>query len=507
MSPSALRLARACVPALVASISSFASAQYPGSAAPPEEYKKGYDSINKDECKSWIFTIASKDFAGRGTGQPGYQKAADFMAARFKEYGLKPMGDHGTYFQGVPFERRRMDPNASKLTLPGAQVNIKAGSAFIMDRIRDNVDASGDLVYVAASGPGARLDDDSKVQGKIVVANVGGDAVQVRRQLSGAGPAAILYVTTDAISNDYSFGRAATNDGQVRGGPQRGQRAPQGRITVQAAQSLVRGTGGDASIVDPAALSGDRMDVVDAGQQAKLVAKLEVQAVSVPNVVGLLEGSDPTLKAEYVGMGAHLDHLGTQNGTIYYGADDDGSGNTALLAIIRAFSQNPVKPKRSILFMCFCGEEMGLIGSSYYTAHPEVPNDKMVCELQMDMVGRNEESQTDKPEDNLDTTHIVGSKRLSTELHQLVLDANKFVNFKFEYDEEDVYTRSDHYMFAEKGIPIAFIFSGFHPDYHQPSDTPDKINYEKIANTARLYYLIANMAANLDHRLKVDIKG
>jgi Zn-dependent M28 family amino/carboxypeptidase len=154
--------------------------------------------------------------------------------------------------------------------------------------------------------------------------------------------------------------------------------------------------------------------------------------------------------------------------------------------------------------MAFCGEEMGLIGSAHYANNPIFPLDKMTCLLQVDMVGRNEESQNDKPEDNIDTIHLVGSKRLSMELHQAVLDANKYVNFKFEWDEEDVYTRSDHYNFAAKGVPIAFVFSGFHPDYHQPTDTMDKINFDKIVSTARLFYATALDAANRPAKLKKD---
>src|SRR5438105_11660054 len=121
------------------------------------------------------------------------------------------------------------------------------------------------------------------------------------------------------------------------------------------------------------------------------------------------------------------------------------------------------------------------------------------------MVGRNEEGDKDKAIENVDTMSLVGSKKISTELHELVLNANKHVNFRFKWEHEDVYTRSDHYMFAAKGIPIAFLFDGFHPDYHQPTDTVDKINFDKLSNAARLFYLVANDAANLDHRPKHDV--
>jgi len=238
-----------------------------------------------------------------------------------------------------------------------------------------------------------------------------------------------------------------------------------------------------------------------------IVAKVRTESVSVPNVIGIIEGSDPVLKSEAVGLGAHLDHLGESNGTIYYGADDDGSGTTALLAIAQAIAVSKVKPKRSIVFMAFCGEEMGLIGSGYYAENPVIPLDKQICHFQMDMVGRNEEHGDEKAADNEDTVHLVGSKRISTELHDLMLKANEHIRFRFEYDEEDVYTRSDHYQFARKGVPVAFLFSGFHPDYHQPTDTVEKINYRKIVSTARLVYLATLMAANRDKPFAKDVSG
>jgi Zn-dependent M28 family amino/carboxypeptidase len=126
----------------------------------------------------------------------------------------------------------------------------------------------------------------------------------------------------------------------------------------------------------------------------------------------------------------------------------------------------------------------------------------------MDMIGRNEEHRRkgERPEDNLQTTHLVGSKRLSRDLHEVVIAANRHVNFTFEYDEESVYTRSDHYSFARKGIPIAFFFSGFHPDYHQATDTVEKINFEKLANTAKLVYLTAFAVADREQRLAMNEK-
>ncbi|MGI8922596.1 MAG: M28 family metallopeptidase [Fimbriimonadales bacterium] len=492
----ALYVARTCAIAFVVA-SSVAFAQYSGSAPVSAPFKKGFDSITQEDCKKWLEVLAGEECAGRGTGQPGYQKAADYMAARFKEFGLKPVGDNGTYFQQVPFEQRRMNPEQSTISI-GSKA-IKASAGFKLDRLHGSAEARGPIVFFRANGNGVSLPHADEIAGKIIIAAIGSDATGIRRGLTRSAAAAVLFVTKEAIDNEWTFGRQSSGQGN--------QRSLQGRVSQKCANDLAKAAGINTEFVDLESLAGETIELSGTSQEAKLVAKLEEVPVGVPNVVGLLEGSDPVLKSEIVGIGSHLDHLGKQDGVIYYGADDDGSGSTALLAVAKAFSKSPKKPKRSILFMAFCGEEMGLIGSGHYSDHPIFPNDKMICELQMDMVGRNEQKDVEKPEDNVDTIHLVGSKKLSTELHDLVLEANKHVNFKFEWDEEDVYTRSDHYMFAKVGIPIAFVFSGFHPDYHQPSDTIEKINFEKIANTAKLYYLVADMAANREQRFKIDGKG
>ena len=208
--------------------------------------------------------------------------------------------------------------------------------------------------------------------------------------------------------------------------------------------------------------------------------EVETKTVFACNVVGMLRGRDPKLSKEIVGIGSHLDHIGKRGTVINNGADDDGSGTTGVLAVARAFAKNKIKPKRSLLFMAFCGEEMGLIGSNYYVEHPLFENSSMVAELQMDMIGRNEErarrskdvDDSEKAEDNINCLHLVGTKKLSDEMHQICLAANeKYGRFAIEYDEENVFGRSDHKNFARKDIPIAFFFTGFHPQYHKPDDT------------------------------------
>jgi hypothetical protein len=253
------------------------------------------------------------------------------------------------------------------------------------------------------------------------------------------------------------------------------------------------------------------------------------------NVVAILEGSDPQLKSTYVAFGAHYDHVGYAEGEvvrsgsdarrlgargrvtpgkeddrIWNGADDDGSGTVALMALARAFAEGS-RPKRSLLFVWHTGEESGLLGSRYYADYPTVPIDSIVTQLNMDMIGRNRD---DKPSE-ANTVYLVGSDRISTELHNLNRAANsalpKPLTLNYEFndpsDTEQIYFRSDHYSYAAKGVPIIFFTTGLHPDYHANTDEVSKIEFEKMARITQLVYETGLRVANLDHAPARDNQG
>jgi len=462
---------------LVSAVVLTVPAQYPGAVFPPTALAPGFDSITSDSAKDILGFLAGPETAGRGTGQPGFQKAADFVAAKFKRWGLKPVGDDGGYFQKQSFTRSRIKPDSVTAEIEGTDVRF-GPSDLVFTNSAGNIDISGPIVVVQAK-PGP-LGDAATLENKVVLVT-GEPEPRLRFQINRSGAKAILYVKDALPPSEWSVRRA--------GGDRPGRTSsPVGSITAEAAKKLL-----EASVANGPA----------APANLTLRGAWETETVMVPNVVGLLPGSDPTLKAQIIGIGAHLDHLGTQGGVVYPGADDDGSGSTAVLLIARAMAANPIKPKRSILFMTFCGEEMGLLGSGYYSDHPIFPHDRMIAELQMDMVGRDSDGaqngdvkRMDVRSENMDTIRLVGSKRISTELDDIIQEENKHIGFRFKYDAEDVYTRSDHYNFAKKGIPIAFLFDGFHPDYHQPTDTIDKIDWRKLTSAAKLYYLTAMELAN-----------
>jgi hypothetical protein len=290
------------------------------------------------------------------------------------------------------------------------------------------------------------------------------------------------------------------------------------------------------------------------------------------NVVGVVEGSDPALKNTYVLFGAHLDHVGySQNGTgrgagsnacrqrspaaqaavvaagktvqrptpgrgqggaaappaalppspplpidqrdlVSNGADDDGSGSVSVLALAKAFATGP-RPKRSVVFVWHAGEEAGLYGSRYNADFPVVPLDKIQVQLNMDMVGRDDCDNIEG--DFTNSLFIVGADRISTDLHNLIIQTNgtlpRPLTLDYELndtnDPENVYTRSDHYSYAQKGIPIAFFTTGLHPDYHRITDTVDKITFPKMTRVAQLVYEVGFSIANSDKTLERDNKG
>lgn len=240
---------------------------------------------------------------------------------------------------------------------------------------------------------------------------------------------------------------------------------------------------------------------LNSGNSGKLLKDSE-------NVVAFIKGSEKP--DEILVISAHLDHIGKQNGKIYNGADDDGSGTVAILEIAEAFQKAVkagIRPKRSILFLHVTGEEKGLLGSKYYVENPIFPLANTVANLNIDMIGRID----DRHKNNRNFIYLIGSDKLSTDLHNLSEEVNqKYTHISLDYkynDDKDpnrFYYRSDHYNFAKYKIPIIFYFNGTHEDYHQHTDTPDKINYDLLQNRSRLIFHTAWEIVNRETRIVVD---
>ena len=231
--------------------------------------------------------------------------------------------------------------------------------------------------------------------------------------------------------------------------------------------------------------------------------------VKTENVAAIIEGNE--FPNEYIVISSHLDHVGIQNGMIHNGADDDGSGSVAMLEIAEAFQAAAAAgqgPKRSIIFLHVTGEEKGLLGSSYYTKNPIYPLVDTMANLNVDMIGRLDPKRTDKDPNYI---YLIGADKISQELHDISEATNKkYTQIKLDYtynDDKDpnrFYYRSDHYNFAKNNIPVIFYFNGTHDDYHAPSDTPDKINYDMLAKRSKLIFYTAWELANRKNKIKID---
>ncbi len=231
--------------------------------------------------------------------------------------------------------------------------------------------------------------------------------------------------------------------------------------------------------------------------------------VKTENVAAIIEGNE--FPNEYIVISSHLDHVGIQNDMIHNGADDDGSGSVAMLEIAEAFQDATAAgqgPKRSIIFLHVTGEEKGLLGSSYYTKNPLYPLVDTMVNLNVDMIGRLDPKRTDKDPNYI---YLIGADKISQELHDISEATNKkYTQIKLDYtynDDKDpnrFYYRSDHYNFAKNNIPVIFYFNGTHEDYHAPSDTPDKINYDMLAKRSKLIFYTAWELANRKNKIKID---
>ena len=234
---------------------------------------------------------------------------------------------------------------------------------------------------------------------------------------------------------------------------------------------------------------------------------LKQKYIKGENVLGFIEGSD--LKDEVLIITAHYDHLGKKDTSIYNGADDNASGTSAILEIAEAFmkaKKDLVGPRRSILIMAVSAEEKGLLGSKYYTENPIYPLEKTIANLNIDMIGR-----VDKYHENANYVYLIGSDRLSTELHNISEEVNrKNFNLELDYtfnkkdDPNRYYYRSDHYNFAKNNIPVIFYFNGVHEDYHKPTDTMEKIDFKKIQKISRFIFLTAWELANRNEKPAID---
>lgn len=510
-------------------------------------------NITQAQLKDYLSFIASDEMEGRDTPSRGLDTTARFLATMLSRFGAKPAGDNGTFFQTIKLTRSRYDD--AKTTAQIGSAPLKMTDDFLPTG--GGGTATGGLVYVGDGyvvpakkrNPFAGLD----IKGKILVVRgptrglpSGLTRQDVPRDKRGTdwfdaetygaknGAVGIIElppVTTAQQWRGYTGGFRRFSGGYRPSTEGTGNRnnppGPAGQTTPTLPTISLSPTAVGQLFMGEA-LNGEAMlgekgasatpFALKPGKTMTFGVARVTDATNTQNVVAVFEGSDPTLKNEYVAIGAHYDHVGIgppdeTGDTIYNGADDDGSGTTALLAMAETLSKSPTKPKRSIVFVWHCGEEKGLWGSDYFTTHPTIPLQQITAQVNIDMIGRSRIDRDRRPDDisTGDEVFLIGAKRMSTQLGKVAEQENHdFLNLKLNYkfddpnDPEQLFFRSDHFNYARRGVPILFYFDGIHVDYHRPSDEVKNIDFVKYEKVARTVFVTIMGVANLPTRPVVD---
>jgi peptidase M28-like protein len=486
------------------------------------------DSITPGELRMHLQFLASPELGGRYTLSPSFAIAARYIASRLEADGFKGAGENGNFLQSFQVVASKPDTAKSllEISFDGKPKSYHFGDFYIPAESA-NGDAQGKIVFVGTgiSSPSQHQDDYAglDVKGKIVLIVPGtpSSVASLERNEYGQGSArahgavGILQLPPQRfleLMKGKGFQERAASRENIRLARDGEGNLPQVTLGPALAEELLAACGLDLKTIYQAANHKEKLQGKSVDVTAKMTVSTQQTKSTTQNVAGILEGTDPVLKNEYVVFSAHYDHLKTSpGGEIYPGADDDGSGTTSVLAIAHAMSLE--RPKRSVLVIFHAGEELGLLGSEYNTDYaPVVPLKQIVADLNIDMIGRSKLPGDNAMEDehltDANTVYLVGSNRISHELHQLSEETNsQFQNMKLDYyyndpnNPERIYFRSDHWNYAKHGIPIIFYFDGTSVDYHRPTDTIEKIDFTKMTKVARLVFETGWRIANLDHRL------
>ena len=488
------------------------------------------NSITASDLKKHLTIIASDDMQGRDTGSEGQKKTGEYISSHFKNLGLSPIvkSDNGDYSYYQNF-------NLYKSGWKDAYVKINnTKKVFFKDYFPVGIvnipeEKEIETIFVGYGIKSENQNDylDKKIDGKAVIFLEGapnnmekaeeweGSAGSKKKQkLAAELGAGYIFEISNAESEQFKtlnaerkailsrFNRMAldkTNTEKVTSSP-----------TFVISKSMAADMLGVTEKNFVKFIAGKKIKFPKTKTSIRVKSERGQDLVETANIMGFMEGTDK--KDEVVVLTAHYDHVGIdEKGQIYNGADDDGSGTCAILELAEAFSiakANGNGPRRSILFMTVTGEEKGLLGSKYYTdISPVIPLEKTIVNLNIDMIGRIDK----KHETNQNYVYLIGSDKLSSELHQISEDANKnSINFELDYefnnpsDPNRFYYRSDHYNFAKNKIPVIFYFTGVHEDYHKPGDDVEKILFDKYSNIVKLVFNTAWELSNRENKIVVD---
>lgn len=491
-------------------------------------------TITAEDLREYLTVLASDEYEGRETGTPGNDKAAAYIATHFKAEGLRPAGISNSFSQPVDFtfsswadtdiyigEARYKHlwdyiafPNKNRSTAV-IQASEVLYLGYGIDDVKysdyEKADVSGKVIMINKGEPyskdstswisGSRepskwtTDINTKLEAAhkkgvklvlIIEDDLQGMLAENRRKLVGYTTDMGLIVDDEMTTANHAY-ISTTLAKAIAGKKSK-------KIAKARTRSNKKGKACDVKLSTP----------------FKMNMSKDVKTLKSKNIAAFIKGSEKP--DEYIVVSAHYDHLGKRGEEIYNGADDNGSGTSTVLELAQAFAKAKnigQSPKRSIIFLLLTGEEKGLLGSAYYVENPLFPLEQTICDVNVDMVGRVDE----KYEDNPNYIYVIGSDRLSTDLHKINEEVNQsYTQLTLDYtynDENDpnrYYFRSDHYNFAKNGIPSIFFFNGTHPDYHRTTDTVDKINFEKMEKVGQHIFHLVWELANRDAKINVDGK-
>lgn len=511
--------------------------------------RKMADAITASQLSTYLHFVASDAMGGRDTPSQGLDVTAEFLRMNLEKWGFKGAGDTGTFFQKIALRKDVIDPAATSVKVGDQSFEYGEDAA----RISGGGAVSAPIVYAGngwlVKSKGLNPYEGLDVKGKFIAVygegEIGGrglvpmpegvtqadltgergkDWADVTLYARNNGAAGVIVLPSKFILQNWAeissqFGRSRMVVDKLTPATAAPQ-GPQGMTMIFASTKLANAIFA-AEAGNPLTGSKNSFALTPSKTFSMSVAT-RPQLVHTQNVVAVWEGSDPVLKSEMVAVGAHYDHVGTNQNAqgedkIWNGADDDGSGTVAVLAIAEALAKAKTRPKRSVLFVWHAGEEKGLWGADYFNKFPSVDIKKVIAQLNIDMIGRSKKPGDTNPK-NKDLTdengvYVIGSEMMSSTLGAITKGTNDaFLKLGYDYKYDDpadtnrFFFRSDHFHYAQNGIPIVFWFTGVHEDYHGPADHPDKIDYQKMEKIARTIFLTMIELTDLKDRPAVDKK-
>ena len=508
---------------------------------PPPDYIKKQEgityakTITVGEMKKHLTIIASDEFEGRETGTDGANKAAKYITGQLESFGVKPLKQLGdSYYQKVAYSFQQWGDVS--VTANGKEYKIMRDFYSFASRNVDMPEITADEIMFLGYGIDHEDYSDYKgvdVKGKVIVIHEGeprdasglsiitgtkrGSKLKSKDKMKSAyehGVKLVLIISPNTMKTINRYGNYLIEPSISLF---KGEKEVTTANHMFISPSMAKGIFGKK--IKKIGKANKKLLSTKTPQNITIATKFTAQmnktakVVNTNNILGFIEGTDK--KDEVVIVSAHYDHIGKRGEDVFNGADDNGTGTTALLEMSQAFAQAKADgnaPRRSVLFLWVAGEEKGLLGSEYYSKNPIFPLENTVADVNVDMIGRTDKEYAKKG--TSEYIHVIGSDRLSTELHTINEEMNeKYTNIILDYkynDKKDpnrYYYRSDHYNFAKHGIPSIFYFSGVHEDYHKATDTVDKIEFVKMQKITTLIFHVAWELSNREKRIEVDVKN